>query len=143
MNSRPLSIPVILGTTRKGRMSAHAARFMVGQIEGRAGVTTELIDISKLPMPIDDAGEGIKDPTFSEKMAMADGLVIVTPEYNHSFPGLLKHVSGQLPERIHPQTRRHRWRLSRSIRRCQGDSGFLAGPPRIGFGEYFLGRQFR
>ena len=51
MNSRSLSIPVILGTTRKGRMSAHAARFMVGQIEGRAGVTTELIDISKLPMP--------------------------------------------------------------------------------------------
>jgi len=28
-NNRPLSIPVILGTTRKGRMSAHAARFMV------------------------------------------------------------------------------------------------------------------
>ena len=67
MNSRPLSIPVILGTTRKGRMSAHAARFMVGQIEGRAGVTTELIDISKLPMPIDDAGEGIKDPDVFRK----------------------------------------------------------------------------
>ena len=30
MNDRPLNIPVILGTTRKGRMSAHAARFMVG-----------------------------------------------------------------------------------------------------------------
>ncbi len=41
-NDRPLSIPVILGTTRKARMSAHAARFMVGQIEGRNGVTTEL-----------------------------------------------------------------------------------------------------
>ena len=102
MNSRPLSIPVILGTTRKGRMSAHAARFMVGQIERRNGVTTELIDISKLPMPIDDAGEGIKDPMFSDKMAMADGLVIVTPEYNHSFPGLLKHVLDScLKEYIH------------------------------------------
>ena len=102
MNSRPLSIPVILGTTRKGRMSAHAARFMVGQIEGRAGVTTELIDISKLPMPIDDAGERIKDSMFSEKVALADGLVIVTPEYNHSFPGLLKHVLDScLKEYIH------------------------------------------
>ena len=39
MDSRPLSIPVILGTTRKGRMSAHAARFMVEQIEDRAGVS--------------------------------------------------------------------------------------------------------
>ena len=102
MNSRPLSIPVILGTTRKGRMSAHAARFMVGQIEKRDGVKTELIDISKLPMPIDDAGEGIKDPAFSEKMAMADALVIVTPEYNHSFPGLLKHILDScLKEYIH------------------------------------------
>jgi NAD(P)H-dependent FMN reductase len=101
-NSRPLSIPVILGTTRKGRMSEHAAHFMVGQIEKRNGVTTELIDISKLPMPIDDAGEGIKDPIFSEKMVMADALVIVTPEYNHSFPGLLKHVLDScLKEYIH------------------------------------------
>ncbi len=102
MNSRPLSIPVILGTTRKGRMSAHAARFMVSQIKRHAGITTELIDISELPMPVDDAGEGIKDPVFSEKMAMADALVIVTPEYNHSFPGLLKHVLDScLKEYIH------------------------------------------
>src|SRR5215467_16338990 len=102
MNSRPLSIPVILGTTRKGRMSAHAAHFMLGQIEKRDGIRTELIDISKLPMPVDDAGEGIKDPLFSEKMMMADAVVIVTPEYNHSFPGLLKHVLDScLKEYIH------------------------------------------
>ena len=102
MDSRPLSIPVILGTTRQGRMSAHAARFMLGQIEKRDGIKTELIDISKLPMPIDDAGEGIKDPLFSEKMMMADALVIVTPEYNHSFPGLLKHILDScLKEYIH------------------------------------------
>ena len=100
--SRPLNIPVILGTARKGRMSEHAARFMAAQIEKRNEVKTELIDISKLPMPIDDAGEGIKDPVFSEKMTMADALVIVTPEYNHSFPGLLKHVLDTcLKEYIH------------------------------------------
>src|SRR2546428_10352383 len=91
-NDRPLSIPVILGTTRKGRMSEHAARFMAEQIEKRAGAVTELIDISRLPMPVDDAGDGIKDMAFAEKMALADALVVVTPEYNHSFPGLLKHV---------------------------------------------------
>jgi NAD(P)H-dependent FMN reductase/predicted RNA-binding Zn-ribbon protein involved in translation (DUF1610 family) len=101
-NDRPLSIPVILGTTRKGRMSEQAARFMVGQIEKRDGVLTELIDISKLPIPVDDAGDGIKDMVFSEKMVMADALVIVTPEYNHSFPGLLKHVLDScLKEYIH------------------------------------------
>jgi NAD(P)H-dependent FMN reductase len=99
---RPLSIPVILGTTRKGRMSAHAARFMVQQIEMRQGVSTELIDLPDLPMPIDNAGEEIKDPVFAEKMTTADALVIVTPEYNHSFPGLLKHVLDScLKEYIH------------------------------------------
>jgi NAD(P)H-dependent FMN reductase len=97
-----LNIPVILGTTRKGRMSAHAARFMVGQIEKRESISTELIDLSDLPMPIDDAGEDIKDGAFSNKMASADALVIVTPEYNHSFPGLLKHVLDScLKEYIH------------------------------------------
>src|SRR5882672_8529339 len=101
-NNRPLSIPVILGTTRKGRMSAHAARFMVEQIQKRPCISTDLIDLSDLPMPIDDAGEEIKDSTFSNRMTIADALVIVTPEYNHSFPGLLKHVLDScLKEYIH------------------------------------------
>jgi NAD(P)H-dependent FMN reductase len=101
-SDRPLSIPVILGTTRKGRMSVHAAHFIVGQIEKRSGIKTELIDIAKLPMPVDDAGEAIKDPAFSERMTLADALVIVTPEYNHSFPGLLKHILDScLKEYIH------------------------------------------
>ena len=102
MNDRPLNIPIILGTTRKGRMSAHAARFMATEIARREGIVTELIDIGDIPMPIDDAGEGIKDPAFAEKMIRADALVIITPEYNHSFPGLLKHVLDScLKEYIH------------------------------------------
>lgn len=102
INRRPLSIPVILGTTRKGRMSAHAARFMFERIEERQNISTELIDLSDLPMPIDDAGEEIKDAAFANRMAMADALVIVTPEYNHSFPGLLKHILDScLKEYIH------------------------------------------
>jgi NAD(P)H-dependent FMN reductase len=99
---RPLAIPVILGTTRQGRMSVHAAQFVVGQLGKREGVTTELIDIAALNMPVNDAGEAAKDPRFSEAMQRADALVIVTPEYNHSFPGLLKHVLDScLKEYIH------------------------------------------
>ncbi len=101
-DTRPLNIPVILGAARKGRMSAHAAHFMVAQIEKRRTVTTALIDLAELPLPIDDAGEAIKNDLFSQQMAAADGLVIVTPEYNHSFPGLLKHVLDScLKEYIH------------------------------------------
>jgi NAD(P)H-dependent FMN reductase len=101
-DGRPLSIPVILGTVRHGRMSAHAARFVLDRLEKRPGVATELIDIATLPLPVDDAGEAIKDAAFSDKIARADGLVIVSPEYNHSFPGLLKHVLDScLEEYIH------------------------------------------
>jgi NAD(P)H-dependent FMN reductase len=65
-------------------------------------VVTELIDIAEVPLPVDGAGGDIKDPGFSEKMKRADGLVIVSPEYNHSFPGLLKHVLDTcLEEYIH------------------------------------------
>ena len=101
-DERPLNIPVILGTTRKGRMSEHAARFIHGELKKQNGVTSELIDIRALPLPVDDAGEGVKDAGFSAKMNAADALVIVTPEYNHSFPGLLKHVLDScLKEYIH------------------------------------------
>ena len=99
---KPLNVPVILGTTRKGRMSAHVARFVWGELSKRPNVVTELIDIAELPLPVNGAGEEIKDPGFSQKMENADGLVIVTPEYNHSFPGLLKHVLDTcLEEYIH------------------------------------------
>ena len=100
--TRPLSIPVILGTTRKGRMSSHAAQFIWGEVRKRDGVITDLIDIAKMNLVVDDAGEAIKEPQFSEAMERADALVIVTPKYNHGFPRLLKHVLDScLKEYIH------------------------------------------
>src|SRR6266404_3950669 len=67
-----------------------------------SSVETELIDICSLALPTDDAGEGIKDSLFSSKMDRADGLVIVAPEYNHGYSGLLKHVLDScLKEYIH------------------------------------------
>src|ERR1044072_6238977 len=102
MNSRPLFIPVILGTARKGRASENIAKFVVEEVKKREGVESELIDIRELAFPIDDAGESIKDSAFSNLMMRADGLVIVTPEYNHGYPGLLKHVlDTNLKEYIH------------------------------------------
>ncbi len=101
-DERPLSLPVILGTTRQGRMSENAARFVHGELSKRQGVSTEIIDIARLGFRIDDAGEGVAGAEFTEKMNMADGLIIVSPEYNHSFPGLLKHVLDScLEEYIH------------------------------------------
>ena len=102
MDSRPLYIPVILGTSRKGRMSAHVGRLLAAEVAKQPGVGTDLIDICSLPLPTDDAGEAIKDGGFSSKMDSADGLVIIAPEYNHGYCGLLKHVLDScLKEYIH------------------------------------------
>src|SRR5215218_11167999 len=99
---RPLYIPVILGTPRKGRASESVARFVLGEVEKREGVETELIDVRGLRLSTEDAGEAIKDADFSSKMSRADALVIVTPEYNHGYPGLLKHaLDSNLKEYIH------------------------------------------
>lgn len=101
-SSRPLFIPVILGTVRSGRMSERAAHLVTEEIGKRAGVETELIDIAKLPLPTHDAGEAIKHAEFASKMERADAIVIVSPEYNHGYCGLLKHVLDScLQEYIH------------------------------------------
>ena len=100
--TRPLFIPVILGTARMGRMSLHVARLVTQEVGKRGGVETELIDIAALPLPTDDAGEAIKDSGYSSKMERADALIIVAPEYNHGYSGLLKHVLDScLKEYIH------------------------------------------
>jgi NAD(P)H-dependent FMN reductase len=99
---RALFIPIILGTARRGRQSENVARFVFEQTTKRAGVETELIDVCKLPMKLDDAGEQMKDPKFSATIERCDGLIIVTPEYNHGYPGLLKHaLDMNLEEYIH------------------------------------------
>lgn len=97
-----LFIPVILGTSRQGRQSEWVANFIVDQVKKQERIETALIDIRTLTIPIDDAGETIKDPSFAAAMERADGLIIVAPEYNHGYPGLLKHVLDTcLKEYIH------------------------------------------
>src|SRR6184192_4621196 len=99
---RPLFIPIVLGTARQGRQSENVARFVFEQTKKRADVETELIDVCKLPMKLEDAGEQMKDPKFSATIQRCDGLIIVTPEYNHGYPGLLKHaLDMNLEEYIH------------------------------------------
>ena len=99
---RPLFIPLILGTARQERQSEHVGRFVFEQTKKRAGVETELIDVRALPMRLDDAGEQMKDPKFSATIERCDGLILITPEYNHGYPGLLKHaLDMNLKEYIH------------------------------------------
>ena len=100
--TRPVFLPVVIGTPRKGRLTEPAANFVFGEVSKRSDIETELIDIRKIPIRMDDAGEAHKDSEFSATVARADGLILVVPEYNHSFPGLLKHVlDTNLKEYVH------------------------------------------
>jgi NAD(P)H-dependent FMN reductase len=99
---KQLFIPVILGTPRQGRKSEHVARFVVSRLEAMPDVETKLIDLRTLTFPASDEGEALKDPVFSAEMTRMDSLVIVVPEYNHGYPGMLKHaLDTNLKEYIH------------------------------------------
>ena len=101
-DTRPLSIPVILGTPRQGRLSEHVARLVLDQARMREDIQSQLVDVRQLPLVTTDAGEQIKDKGLSETILRADGLIIVVPEYNHGYPGILKHVlDSNLKEYIH------------------------------------------
>ena len=99
---KQLFVPVILGTPRQGRRSENVARFVVSELETIPDVETELFDLRTLTFPASDEGEALKDPVFSAAMMRMDGLVIVVPEYNHGYPGMLKHaLDTNLKEYIH------------------------------------------
>jgi len=90
----PLNLPVLLGTNRKLRQSAFVARWLVGEMEKRSEIKTTLFDVANFELPHDNYGQEIKEqfPEWKEAIIKADGLVIVSPEYNHSYPGTLKAV---------------------------------------------------
>ena len=101
--ARPLFVPVILGTPAEGTDErACRPRSSGRRSQKRPGVETELIDVATLPIPATTPATARRIPTFAETMNRADALVIVAPEYNHGYPGLLKHVlDTNLPEYIH------------------------------------------
>ncbi len=60
-----------------------------------AGVTMSLLDITAVPLYNDDVyQQGFPDPVqqLREQIRVADALVIATPEYNYSVPGVLKNA---------------------------------------------------
>lgn len=87
-----LFIPVVLGTSRQMRESEKVANWVCGKMRERGDVETRLFDVRDLHLPSDHYGTelGHEFPEWRDAVSRADGLVIVTPEYNHGYPGSLK-----------------------------------------------------
>lgn len=91
-------IPVILGSTRRGRQSLKVARYIHAQLARQPDVTTELLDLAEYNFPIMEERLRFRDDPppraeeFSGKLQRADAIVIVSPEYNNGYPGVLKNA---------------------------------------------------
>lgn len=89
-----LFLPLLLGTNRKERNSVLVANWLVAELAKRPEIETKLFDVRDFALPHDDYGQAIKDsfPEWRDTVIRADGLVLVSPEYNHGYPGALKSV---------------------------------------------------
>lgn len=87
-----ISIAVLLGTTREGRLSENAARLVVSVGAELENVETVLVDPRNYKFAQDGHNDGMQDPEFEVVMSRADGFFIVSPEYNHSYPPSLKRM---------------------------------------------------
>ncbi|HEY0426990.1 MAG TPA: NAD(P)H-dependent oxidoreductase [Pyrinomonadaceae bacterium] len=89
-----LFIPLILGTNRKDCQSRHVADWVFSRLRENEEIETQFFDVRDFHLPTDDYGTAIKDlfPEWRDAIIRADGLIIVSPEYNHGYPGILKSV---------------------------------------------------
>lgn len=97
-----LYIPILLGTSRPGRQSEKVAKLVETVGQSIDTIHVELVDPLNFTFPYDGNDVENKDPRYSEITKKADGFFIVTPEYNHSFPGTLKRMlDSELQNYIH------------------------------------------
>src|SRR6185369_15363635 len=94
MENQPLSIPLLLGTPRKAQESENVARWVSCKLQGRDEIESQFFDVRDFELPRNHYGTeiGSEFPEWRDAIIRADGLVIVTPEYNHGYPGALKSV---------------------------------------------------
>lgn len=86
------NLAVLGGTTREKRESIKAAHYIAGLAAQRDNVSVTFVDPKDFNFPGDGNDPEGKDPRYSSIVEKADAFFIVTPEYNHSFPGSLKRM---------------------------------------------------
>jgi NAD(P)H-dependent FMN reductase len=86
-----LRVAILIGSTRQGRFAPAVANWFAGYIQTRKEFLADTIDLAEAALP--DVLSRHPEPaveTLRLRLAVADAFVIITPEYNHSFPAPLK-----------------------------------------------------
>lgn len=93
MNKEPLKIKIILGSTRENRFSDKVGNWILKQIKGHQDIEAEILDLRDYDLPFyDESKKNENVEKLSQKIKSADSFIIVAPEYNHSFPAVLKNA---------------------------------------------------
>ncbi|MET8088578.1 NAD(P)H-dependent oxidoreductase [Micromonospora sp. NPDC005220] len=89
----PLRIAVIVGSTREGRVGDRLAHWFVEQTARHDDLTVTVVDLTEYDFPATYPAEPTASiRAFVREVGRADAFVVVTPEYNHSFPAPLKQA---------------------------------------------------
>jgi NAD(P)H-dependent FMN reductase len=91
---RLLRVAIVLGSTRRGRFCPTVANWFTARARQYGNLDLDVIDLAeaRLPDVLSDHGEPLPEQVraLAPRLSAADAFVIVTPEYNHSFPAPLK-----------------------------------------------------
>jgi NAD(P)H-dependent FMN reductase len=97
-----IKIGIIIGSTRPQRFSEKPAQWIFEKANKKDGVQTELLDLRDYPMPFyeESAPIGMLNGNYAseigkkwaDKVKEFDAYVIITPEYNHAYPAVLKNA---------------------------------------------------
>jgi NAD(P)H-dependent FMN reductase len=100
MNSQQPRIGIVIGSTREGRFGDRPAHWIHDLAQQRTDLAVELIDLRDHPLPFfEEAVSPAYAPPkndaalrWADKIATLDGLIVVTPEYNHGPSAVLKNA---------------------------------------------------
>jgi NAD(P)H-dependent FMN reductase len=99
-----LKLQVIIGSTRPTRAADRVVPWVVDRARAHPAFDVEVLDLRDWPLPMFAEHFGtigdFNDPTYSDplvrrwnhKIKEADAYLVITPEYNHSVPGVLKNA---------------------------------------------------
>lgn len=93
MDDGPLRVAVIIGSTREGREGAGVADWFTGLARERHGLSLEVMDLADFHFPARYPAHSPRQITeFTARLDAAEAFIVVTPEYNRSFPASLKQA---------------------------------------------------